>query len=238
MTILHILNAILWLFNAVLWFGYAHVTSMTVVSLLAAIGSLLLARAEARAEGGQDAAEGNEAVVPISPGLISRPATPSPDVGIANDFASLECVLQDANEAAYAAAATITRLTAELAEAHKRQTHWQQAYRDACTGGDILKTELNEAQAECEEQARLLGMSGSREAKLLTEIDSLKHDNARMIARESELVSESERLREVLMVAHDTICGLVEQQAMPDEHWIKPLEAIDAAIDAARGEGK
>lgn len=47
MTILHILNATLWLFNAALWFGYAHVTSMTVVSLLAAIGSLLLARAEA-----------------------------------------------------------------------------------------------------------------------------------------------------------------------------------------------
>lgn len=34
-----------------------------------------------------------------------------------------------------------------------------------------LRAELAECQKECEEQARLLGMSGSREAKLLAELE-------------------------------------------------------------------
>lgn len=96
-----------------------------------------------------------------------------------------------------------------------------------------LTAELAEARAECEEQARLLGMSGSREAKLLTEIDSLKHDNARMIARESELVSESERLRGLLTDAMRD-CSPEEGQAwslLIDE----PLhDLIRSAIDAGR----
>lgn len=46
MRLLNIINAVLWFLNAVLWFGYAHVPLMAVVSFAAAIGSLLLARAE------------------------------------------------------------------------------------------------------------------------------------------------------------------------------------------------
>lgn len=37
-----------------------------------------------------------------------------------------------------------------------------------------LESQLREAREECEEQARLLGMSGSREAKLLTELVAAK----------------------------------------------------------------
>lgn len=46
MIVIYTLNAALWSANAVLWFGYAHIPAMAVVSFLAAIGSLLLARAE------------------------------------------------------------------------------------------------------------------------------------------------------------------------------------------------
>jgi hypothetical protein len=37
-----------------------------------------------------------------------------------------------------------------------------------------LETELKTALSECEEQARLLGMSGSREASLLSKISQLE----------------------------------------------------------------
>lgn len=40
-----------------------------------------------------------------------------------------------------------------------------------------LEAELAEARAECLEQARLLGMSGSREAKLIAERDALLDRN-------------------------------------------------------------
>lgn len=39
---------------------------------------------------------------------------------------------------------------------------------------DSLAAELAEARAECLEQARLLGMSGSREAKLIAERDAVR----------------------------------------------------------------
>jgi septal ring factor EnvC (AmiA/AmiB activator) len=45
-----------------------------------------------------------------------------------------------------------------------------------------LERELAAMTKECEEQACLLGMSGSRETKLLAEIESLKKENARIKA--------------------------------------------------------
>lgn len=41
-----------------------------------------------------------------------------------------------------------------------------------------LESQLRESQKECEEQARLLGMSGSREAKLLAELAAAKAEIA------------------------------------------------------------
>jgi chromosome segregation ATPase len=51
-----------------------------------------------------------------------------------------------------------------------------------------LERELAEARAEGEDQARLLGMSGEREAGLLAEIDQLKRerDNAETDRRQAE----------------------------------------------------
>jgi hypothetical protein len=45
-----------------------------------------------------------------------------------------------------------------------------------------LERELAEAQEEGEEQARLLGMSGEREAGLLAEVDRLKRELAETVA--------------------------------------------------------
>lgn len=45
MSVLHYINAVLWLINAVLWFAYAHVAIMGVCSIGAALGSVLMARA-------------------------------------------------------------------------------------------------------------------------------------------------------------------------------------------------
>ncbi len=46
MKFMHILNAVLWFANAAVWFGYAHVPLMAVASLVAVVGSLVLARME------------------------------------------------------------------------------------------------------------------------------------------------------------------------------------------------
>ena len=43
---LHLLNAALWVANAAVWSLHAHSVLMTVVSLAAAVGSLLMARSE------------------------------------------------------------------------------------------------------------------------------------------------------------------------------------------------
>lgn len=65
-----------------------------------------------------------------------------------------------------------------------------------------LESQLREAREECEEQARLLGMSGSREAKLLTELVAakaeiviLKEDNTALI-KSMESIFHADRSKE------------------------------------------
>lgn len=85
---------------------------------------------------------------------------------------------------------------------------------DACgllVERDALAKQLDQARAECEEQARLLGKSGSKEAKLLAELGQLRAEVERMrkvlekIVHEDTL--ESERLyiaREALSPHHES----------------------------------
>lgn len=62
-------------------------------------------------------------------------------------------------------------------------------FRNRC---EILESQLAAAHAEGEEQARLLGMSGSREAKLLAEIDGAKAEIENWQARTKELLTQKD----------------------------------------------
>jgi hypothetical protein len=96
------------------------------------------------------------------------------------------------------------RMDAAFRECGKTpRMNWQasQCYNEGCK----LERELAEAREEGEEQARLLGMSGEREAGLLAEIDRLKRELAEAreeidewFAVHNEMVEQRNLLAEAL----------------------------------------
>jgi chromosome segregation ATPase len=73
---------------------------------------------------------------------------------------------------------TCGTLERELAEAYEEHGELHKVATDLNARLRVVARELAEAREEGEEQARLLGMSGEREAGLLAEIDRLKRELA------------------------------------------------------------
>ena len=105
-----------------------------------------------------------------------------------------------------------------------------------------LERELVEANTELLEQARLLGISGSREAKLLAELVELDHcrqeaERAEMLAKEVEALKvDAERYR-WLRSSKKAFPSVYLYEGADDTGWFPAWGGeIDDAIDAARGE--
>jgi hypothetical protein len=100
-----------------------------------------------------------------------------------------------------------------------------------------LERELAAMTKERDEQCRLLGKSGSREAKLLAEIESLKKENARIIANHgcarnqgttqfcAEVLSVQKE-RDELQQHADALAGALDDMGFS---WVPSLEAYRAS---------
>lgn len=66
-------------------------------------------------------------------------------------------------------------------------TGWQNKWECAVDSASYAKAERDEAHKECEEQARLLGMSAEREAKLIAERDRWRAEAQRWEAKVIDL---------------------------------------------------
>jgi uncharacterized coiled-coil DUF342 family protein len=145
---------------------------------------------------------------------------------------------------------------AELLAENNRLCQQLHALRLVCgtTDANKFQTRLDRALMEVEEQARLLGMSGEREARLIAEVAELRKDKARLesnyydvadvITRESsgveDLCKQARELRKD-MVRLDWLAdpkNTIGNVSLPRQHIMDHPDSMRAAIDAAMEAGK
>ena len=120
---------------------------------------------------------------------------------------------------------------AELGKDLAWQKQYAMRWEKAAT---VAMNELDAERAEGEEQARLLGISGSREAKLLAELVELDH--CRQEAERAEMLAKEV---EALKVAYDAACAFIDSHVADPDITAEMREKHAVFVDrrnAARGE--